>query len=222
MATEKQLQKWYKEAKKYNQAPQYADAYARYKQLAKQADQRLVRLEALSHEKHFKGVLEYSYKRAIRDIQSWGGKNRFNVAPPKFERDGSNIYSITQLEAKIHDIETFLNKPTSTKKSIISMYKKRTDTINRKYAKEYGVTFTWEELANYYEMESNRKIDSQYGSKTIMRVLALMKKEKLKKKDIDSIKGANEKIERDSSNAVTKVTDALYEQGLTFDNLTKR
>lgn len=222
MATEKQLQKWYKEAKKYNQTAQYADAYARYKQLAKQADQRLVRLEALSHEKHFKGVLEYSYKRAIRDIQSWGGKNRFNVAPPKFERDGSNIYSITQLEAKIHDIETFLNKPTSAKKSIISMYKKRADTINAKYAKEYGITFTWEELANYYEMESNRKIDSQYGSKTIMRVLALMKKEKLKEKDIDNIKDANEKIERDSSNAVTKATDALYAQGLTFDDLTKR
>lgn len=222
MATEKQLQKWYKEAKKYNQAPQYADAYARYKQLAKQADQRLVRLEALSHEKHFKGVLEYSYKRAIRDIQSWGGKNRFNIAPPKFERDGSNIYSITQLEAKIKDIETFLNKPTSTKKSIISMYKKRADTINSKYAKEYGITFTWEELANFYEMESNRKIDSQYGSKTIMRVLALMKKEKLKKKDIDSIKGANGKIERDSSNAVTKAAAALYAQGLTFDDLTKR
>ena len=222
MATEKQLQKWYKEAKKYNQTSQYADAYARYKQLAKQADQRLVRLEALSHEKHFKGVLEYSYKRAIRDIQSWGGKNRFNISPPKFERDGSNIYSITQLEAKIHDIETFLNKPTSTKRSIISMYKERADTINAKYAKEYGITFTWEELANFYEMESNRKIDSQYGSKTIMRVLALMKKEKLKKKDIDKIKDANEKIERDSSNAVTKATDALYAQGLTFDDLTKR
>ena len=102
------------------------------------------------------------------------------------------------------------------------MYKKRADTINRKYAKEYGITFTWEELANFYEMESNRKIDSQYGSKTIMRVLALMKKEKLKKKDIDSIKDTNEKIERDSSNAVTKATDALYAQGLTFDDLTKR
>jgi hypothetical protein len=102
------------------------------------------------------------------------------------------------------------------------MYKKRADTINAKYAKEYGITFTWEELANYYEMESNRKLDTQYGSKTVMRVLALMKKEKLKKKDIDSIKDANEKIERDSSNAVTKATDALYAQGLTFDDLTKR
>ena len=222
MATEKQLQKWYKESEKYNQASQYADAYARYKQLAKQADQRLVRLEALSHEQHFKGVLEYSYKRAIRDIQSWGGTNRFNIAPPSYERDGSNIYSITQLEAKIRDIETFLNKPTSTKSAIVRMYKKRADTINQKYSKEFGAKFTWEELANFYEMESSRKIDSQYGSKTMLRALALMKKEKLKKKDIDDIKNTNEKIERESKNAVTKAVDALYAQGLTFDDLTKR
>ena len=102
------------------------------------------------------------------------------------------------------------------------MYKKRADTINQKYSKEYGVTFTWEELANFYEMESNRKIDSQYGSKTMLRALALMKKEKLKKKDMDDIQNANEKIERSSNNAVTKAVDALYAQGLTFDDLTKR
>lgn len=222
MPTEKQLQKWYKEAEKYNQSSQYADAYVRYKQLAKMADQRLVRLEALSHTDHFRHVLEFSYKRAIRDVHSWGGRNRFNTAPPSYERDGSNIFSITQLEAKIRDIENFLNKPTSSKSTIIKSYKQMADTINKRYASEFGVDFTWEELANFYEFENYRKMDFVKGSKTIVRTLALLKKEKLKKDDIDKIKDANKKVERASNNQVTKAVDALYEQGLTFDDLTKR
>ena len=57
-----------------------------YTRLAKQADQRLVRLEKLSNEPGFENVKKYAYAAAMRDIESYGGagkKMRFNTKPPK-------------------------------------------------------------------------------------------------------------------------------------------
>ena len=113
MASEHQITKWKSEAEKINNNPKYIQAYVEYRTKAKKADQRLVRLEALSHEEYFEGVLNFAYKGAIRDIQSWkkqgqrGGDNRFNTAPP---------IKLTQLEAKIADIDKFLAKKTSNKR----------------------------------------------------------------------------------------------------------
>ena len=167
MASEKQLSKWYNEAVKISDNPEYIQAYAEYRQKAKRADQQLVRLKALSHEKHFEGVLEFAYKGAIRDIGSWGGNRRFNTAPP---------IKLTELEAKISDIDKFLSKTTSTKSKIIKFYKQRADTINKRYGKEFGVDFTWQELANYYENEKQRQNDVKLSSKTEVRALAVIKK----------------------------------------------
>lgn len=209
MATQKQVDKWRAEAEKINSNPDYIDAYVTYRKKSKMADQRLVRLEALSHEKHFHGVLEFSYKRAIRDIQSWGGNNRFNTAPPT---------TLTELQAKISDVESFLSKPTSKKSSILKIYKKRADTINKKYASDFGVKFTWQDIANYYESESATKNDSQYGSKTMVRALAVLKGITLNKlKDIDDV---NERIQRVSKNDVVNATvKELLENGYTYENL---
>lgn len=209
MATQKQIDKWRAEAEKINKNPDYIDAYVTYRKKSKMADQRLVRLEALSHEKHFHGVLEFSYKRAIRDIQSWGGNNRFNTAPPT---------TLTELQAKISDVEAFLSKPTSKKSSILKIYKKRADTINKKYASDFGVKFTWQDIANYYESESATKNDSQYGSKTMVRALAVLKGITLNKlKDIDDV---NERIQRVSKNDVVNATvKELLENGYTYENL---
>lgn len=177
MASQKQLDRWYNEAVKINSNPEYVQAYVEYKQKAKRADQRLVRLEGLSYEKHFSGVLEFAYKSAIRDVHSWGGDRRFNTAPPT---------KLTQLQAKIADIDKFLSKPTSSKSGIVDFYKKRADTFNEGrikngeviggFGKEFGVEFTWEEIAIYYEREKVRKQDVKLASKTEVRAIAMIKK----------------------------------------------
>lgn len=167
MASQKQLDKWYNEAVKINSNPEYIQTYAKYRQLAKRADQQLVRLEATSREKHFEGVLEFAYKGAIRDIRSWGGDKRFNTAPPT---------KLTQLEAKIADIEKFLAKPTATKSGIKKIYKKRADTFNKKYGKQYGIEFTWEDIANYYEDRKGQREAVKLASKTEVRAIATIKK----------------------------------------------
>lgn len=210
MASEKQLSKWYNEAVKINDNPEYVQMYVQYRQKAKRADQQLVRLEALSHEKHFQGVLEFSYKRAVRDIRSWGGDRRFNTAPPT---------NITQLEAKLKDIETFLTSSTNTKTKILSIYKKRADTINKRYGAEFGVEFTWQDIANYYGETKNQRLGRQLGSKTEIRVLAVMKGitgDKLK--DVSDV---NQKIDRitGKDKIVAKETKKLLEMGYTYDKL---
>ena len=212
MASMKQVLKWQSEAEKISNDPEYIKAYVVYKQEAKKADQRLVRLEALSHEKHFHGVLEFSYKRAIKDIESWGGDKRFNTAPP---------LTLTKLNAKISDIEHFLSKPTSSKRGIVAIYKKRAETINNlPYVKETGVKFTWEEIANYYESEQAEKNDTKYGSKTALKALATLKR--IKMENLEKIKNVNERVERVSDDKVSnKVAKALLEEGYDYNKLMK-
>lgn len=137
-----------------------------YKRLAKQADQRLVRLEQLSEKKGFEAVRQYSYARAMRDIKQWAGQDatRFNQKTPKTKR---------QLEAKIQDMRTFLEAPTSTKAGIIKVYQQRADTINKKY----GTDFSWQDLGNYFEQAKASKADKKYGSATELRALGEIQKQ---------------------------------------------
>lgn len=211
MASKKQIAKWRMQAEKINKNPDYIDAFVDYKIKAKKADQRLVRLDALSHDEHFHGIKEFSYKRAIRDIKSWGGDERFNTAPP---------VTVTELRAKISDIESFLSKPTSKKSSIVLIYKKRANTINDKYASEFGVKFTWQDIANYYESEIATRNDSNYASKTMARALAVLKG--ITRKDLEKIEDVNERIQRVSDDkVVNKVVKELLDSGYTYEKLMK-
>lgn len=212
MTSEKQILKWTEEAKKINDNPKYIQAYIEYKQLAKKVDQRLVRLEALSHEQHFGGVLEFAYKSAIRDIKSWGGDRRFNTAPP---------VKLTELQAKIADMEKFEVSDTSTKSKILGIYKKRADTINKRYVKEFGVKFTWEDIANYYEDKDSRRQDVKLASKTEVRALAALKKLSMDKKDMKDIQDSNEKIKRitGGDKILAHEVQRLMKQGLDYNKL---
>lgn len=212
MPSQKQLDKWYNEAVKINDNLEYVQAYVEYRQKAKKADQRLVRLEALSHEKHFEGVLEFAYKGAIRDIKSWGGDRRFNTAPP---------VKLTELQAKIADIDKFIRPGnTSTKSGIVKIYKKRADTINKRYAKEYGVEFTWEDIANYYEDKKSQRESIKLASKTEIRALAVLKRMSIDK-EINEIQNTKEKIQRvtGKDKILSKEVEKLTKQGLDYNKL---
>ena len=138
----------------FNQKPgETAQAY--YKRLAKTADQRLVRLEALSYEKGFKSVKTWAYAGAIQDIRKYTPEGtRFNV---KVEtRD---------LPDRIADVRKFLEKPSSNKRNIVKFYAKRADSINR----SQGTSYTWQELADFFETTTASKLKI-YGSGDTLRV----------------------------------------------------
>ena len=140
-----------------------------YRRLAKTADQRLVRLESYEHDKYYKPATQWAYARAQHDIRKWTGQGpgakhlRFNTAPPDTQE---------KLISKINDIKSFLSSPTSTKKGITDVYKKRADTVNKKY----GTSFTWQQLAKFYDSGQAELWDQYFGSKTAFKTIAEIQK----------------------------------------------
>ncbi len=169
-----------------------------YRRLAKQADQRLVRLEGYQHDRNFANVTQWAYARAQEDISKWSGPDarRFNTAPPMKQAGGKAVIDETRLRSKIQDIKAFLESPTSTKKGITQVYKNRVDTINQKY----GTNFTWQQFAKFTESETFQKLDWEYGSKTIMKAIGTIQS---KFKNADDLK---EKMKEVTENHV-KLSD---------------
>lgn len=201
MATKKHLDKWEAEAVRYSDNPEYKELYVKYRMIAKQADQRLVRLEAYSHDTHFTNVLKYAYAAALQDIHSFGGNNRFNTAPPK---------NLRQLEAKVAAIEKFLEMPTSTKQGILKTYKQRAETTN----KEFGSDFTWEELANYWEGVGQGKFT--YDKQEFRAMIAIKKATKKNKDIIKQIKeGASKNIKVSDDEVQNEIAKQLIKNGIT-------
>lgn len=178
-----------------------------YHRLAKTADQRLVRLESYEHDKYFKPATQWAYSRAQHDLQRWTGKGpgakklRFNTAAPK---DPEKLIS------KINDIKTFLASSTSTKQGIIDVYKKRADTLNRKF----GTKFTWKSLAKYYDSGQADLWDSKFGSKTALYTIAEI--QKMSDKKIEEIRKAEEKDLREPD---AKMVDAMVKKALKDNSL---
>lgn len=138
-----------------------------YKRLAKQADQRMVRLEKLASKADYNNVLQFSYARARKDIEHW---SKTSKGKPRFNKDMPD--NAKQLEAKIRDMQTFLTSPTSTKAGIDSVFKARADTINKKY----GTNFTWQDLSTFFDSSGYERADKSFGSKTILKAIAAIQR----------------------------------------------
>ena len=173
-----------------------------YRRLAKQADQRLVRLEQLSRREGYENVNKYAYARAMKDIKQWSGEKatRFNMKPPK---------NANSVRAKIADMRTFLEAPTSTKAGIEAVYKRRAESLNEKY----GTQFDWTDLANYFDEAKNSKSDSKYGSDTMLKAVAeIQKQSETITKQIEQHKKRH--ITVDNPRLQDAIDDILKDRGL--------
>ncbi|MBO5956017.1 MAG: hypothetical protein J6Q39_00505 [Bacteroidales bacterium] len=184
-----------------------------YKRLARAADDRLRALEAYQHDKYFKPAIQWAYSVAQHDIQKWSGQhaNRFNTKPPEKPEE---------LLAKISDIQKFLVSPTSTKSGIRASYQKRADSINKKYP---GVNFSWKDMAQFFESGTWQALDTEFGSKTAMKIVAQIRKygkreaEKLKAR-IEEAKEQNQKIE-EKKLIDRNVNKALSDNNVSIEDL---
>jgi hypothetical protein len=150
-----------------------------YRRIAKQADQRLVRLEKLAAQGgYYKGVKEWAYARASYDItQKWGGNPenpRFNTKPP---------VNTNELKAKINDIQDFLQMKTSTKAGIKEAYKKKADSFNE----NFGTNVSWEDWADYLDRFGVSLYD-KYGSAVMNRVIKTVQSMAKNDKDMNAQK----------------------------------
>lgn len=186
-----------------------------YNKLAKKADRRMRELERFSRWEGFENIKEYAYKSAAKMIEKWtppGSKNE----NPRWQRN--EPLDTRSLKAKIKDIETFLSMKSSTITGIKDIYKKRAETLN----KRYGTDFTWQNLAAFYEGGglADQTFD-KYGSKTVL--VAYGKIQRKKKVALQLIQDFNDKHERVSRNAVIEetVNEMLKGYGLELETLLK-
>ena len=186
-----------------------------YKRLAKTADQRLVRLEGYRHEEYFKNADKWSYTKAMRDIKRWSGDEatRFNTKMPEKKED---------VLAKISDMRSFIESPTSTKKGILDIYKKRAETFNRETPRAdasgkkrggFGTKFTWQDIAKYYESGLAQKWSDKFGSDTALRTIAVIQKNKKKiQKAIETGRKVDVRVE-------DKILNETVNQAIKDENL---
>ena len=149
----------------------YNHLLSEYRKLAKRADARMLALERLSQQENYKNVKSWAYKKAAYNASYWGAdpdKPRFNIKPPSTSR---------QLAAKIHDIQEFLDKPTSSKSGIEKMYQQRADKLNEHY-KDYGINLDWTDLADFFESDLYKKISAKFGSDTAVKSIGILNKNK--------------------------------------------
>lgn len=171
-------------AKQKNDTELHQEYLKEYNRLAKKADRRMRELERFSRYEEFESILNYAYRGAKKAIAKYTPPG-YEDKQPRWQRNAP--LDTRTLQAKIKDIENFLNKPTSTVTGTIKIYKKRTATINKKYKTK----FTWQQLANYFETGGlSEKGSDKYGSKTLLKSIGVIQANK--KQALDIIEGKSQ------------------------------
>lgn len=141
---------------------------AYYKRLAKQADQRMLRLERLAEKEGFESVTQYAYRNAARELTLNFGADenrpRFNTKLPVTD-NGEVIKEM--FNERLAVLKDFLTSPSSTKRGIVDIYTQRAETLNQ----NWGTDFKWNDLADFFESGQAERLFKEYGSKTVMKAL---------------------------------------------------
>lgn len=178
-------------AKQLNDTDLHQKYLAEYNRLAKKADRRMRELERFSRYKEYEDITEYAYKVAKKDIQKYTPPG-MKYEAPRWQRN--EPMDTRTLKAKIADINKFLKMKSSTVTGVRKIYENRAKALN-KVAKENGEepNFTWQELADFFEMGLWDKGKDTYGSATLLISIGVMKKKHkevadlIKKKTTDNI-----------------------------------
>ena len=175
------------------------------RKLAKRANQRMVRLEQYSEREGLNEILKFAYKNAANYIEKnlgvgRSGKPRFKEHIKLFDAyDGTELlegdefykYNVRVQRNRIKAMKEFLESETSVLGNpdygIKRIYDKRTQTINDKFLKEYGLEMSENDIKRFFESKKQAKLAKIVGSDQMFVVAAVMKKLNLKsnKRDLE-------------------------------------
>lgn len=160
----------------YDMPNDYNELVKDYRTIAKAADTRLTRLEKLEKQEGYGHALDYAYRRAMHDIETWSGEGatRFNRKPPE---------TVAGLKAKIQDIKNFMSMETTTKTGLKSVEQKRADSLN----KTFGTNFRPDEIKKFFDSKLREKMEDKIrDSNTMVKTIAVIRKNRkvLQKKGI--------------------------------------
>lgn len=182
-----------------------------FQKLAKRADERLRNIrDNYSKRKGFENMINWAYKKAMRDIKHWSGNDATT-----FNRGVSKL-SLNQLRAKKHDVEEFLNAPTSKISSTVDLYQRRADTINERY----GTNFSWEELGTVFEDKENNDFYQKGGISYVEAVGYMKDNEEALLRSLED--NSRVVIKTGSRKANQMARDLISEYGLDFTKLYRK
>ena len=185
--------------------------FEQYHKLAKKADRRMRDLEKLADTTGgFKPAVKWAYKRAARDIESMFGSNE----KPRFDRMLPDMNK-TQIISAINSVKTFLDSPSSTKRGIINIYKKRVATINE----WFKTSFSWSTFAELALSDVYDSLNNKYGSSTLMTTFG--KKQIEYREKLEMIKDELEVVELKhlKSEETKTIIDELMNADVTLEKL---
>lgn len=196
----------------------YREKYKEFKRLAKTADQRLREIKNnYSKRPNFENMINWAYRKAMKDIKSWSGEeaHTFDRDVPKQQTED---FTLKQLKAKINDIKSFLNMPTSTISGTISVYQKRADSLNNN--PDIQSNFTWEELATVFEDKENNDF-YQKGGVSYLKAVGYIKDNEAEL--LKSLEDNSRLIVRTGNRKANKMAkDMLKKYGLDFTKLYRK
>ena len=182
-----------------------------FKKLAKRADERLRQIrDNYSKRKGFENMINWVYKKAMRDIKHWSGNDATTF------NQGASKLSLNQLRAKKHDVEEFLNAPTSKISSTVDLYQRRADTLNERY----GTNFSWEELGTVFEDKENNDFYQKGGISYVEAVGYMKDNEEALLQSLED--NSRLVIKTGSRKANQMARDLISEYGLDFTKLYRK
>ena len=182
-----------------------------FKKLAKRADERLRQIkDNYSKRKGFENMINWAYKKAMRDIKHWSGDDATTF------NQGASKLSLNQLRAKKHDVEEFLNAPTSKISSTVDLYQRRADTLNERY----GTNFSWEELGTVFEDKENNVFYQKGGISYVEAVGYMKDNEEALLQSLED--NSRLVIKTGSRKANQMARDLISEYGLDFTKLYRK
>ena len=202
---------FYGGAKMENMTSEQKALFDQYHKLAKKADRRMRDLEKLAETTEgFKPAVKWAYKRAARDIESMFGSSE----KPRFDRMLADMNK-TQIISAINSVKTFLDSPSSTKRGIINIYKKRVAEINT----SFKTSFSWSTFAELALSDAFDSLNNKYGSSTLMTTFG--KKQIEYREKLEMMKDELEDVELKhlKSDEVKTIIDDLMSADVTLEKL---
>lgn len=144
-----------------------------YRQLAVQANRQLRELERLSHQEHYHNVKNFAYRKAMRDVKAWGGERKRSFRASDVPRTKA------QIKAKIKDIQTFLQSPTSSASGIRQIYEERGSELNARLGLTGDNQISWDTWAQFWESDMYKTMKGYFeGSATLVNVISQFVRQK--------------------------------------------
>lgn len=165
------------------------ELYKEFRALAKRADQRALRLERYAQRPGYEAITGFAYRVFQSSLKSFATEKQLEAYAEGVPLRANVVpKSNRQMRAKIGVLRQFLAAQSSTlegvrqknpytgeyeiKPGIKEIYMKRAQTFKDRY----GLEVPWQKIGSVFESRAYQNLEKKYGSKTILKAIAQIKR----------------------------------------------